>query len=179
MIMWFFKKDYNKILALHTECDIKFEDDFNIEFGGMFKENKLHGYAFMANHKNGKVSFGIFKNGSLYKNLGSHIKDIQNRIGKNSIMISSKVFGKGVYLGEAMSPAGHQENPKLRTNRYGIMILDNGMYIGEFPAGFFLTRCIGYFFDLEGNSNEGTFEISIEDNKRWGDDQLGQYFPSY
>ena len=178
--MWpFNKKSYADIFQLVENCDYIFESNYQVELLGMFYQGKLHGYGFVGNHEKGTISLGIYKNGVLYKNLGKYAKSIQKSIGKDSKMITSKVFGCGVFIGELMSPAGYSGNSKLRRDRYGIMILRSGMYVGKFPPGYFLTKCEGYFFNLEGIKEKGIFNIEIEDKKRWGNDLLGEYAPSY
>ena len=178
--MWPFRKNtYADIFQLVENCDYRFESNYQIELLGMFYQGKLHGYGFIGNHEKGTISFGIFKNGILEKNLGKFAKSIQKSIGKDSKMIASTVFGCGVFIGELMSPAGYNNNPKLRRDRYGIMIFKNGMYVGKFPPGHFLTKCEGYFFNLEGLKTKGVFNIDVEDKKRWGNDLLGEYAPSY
>ena len=178
--MWpFRKKTYADIFQLVENCDFKFESNFQAELLGMFYQGKLHGYGFVGDDTKCTVSLGIYKNGVPYKNLCKYVKKIQKAIGKDSKMITSKVFGCGVFIGELKSPAGYNGNPKLRKDRYGIMILKSGMYIGKFPPGYFLTKCEGYFFNLEGRKEKGVFTIEIEDKKRWGNDLLGEYAPSY
>lgn len=178
--MWpFRKKTYADIFQVVENCDYRFESNCQVELLGMFYQGKLHGYGFVGNHEKGNISFGIYKNGVLYKNLGKYAKGIQRSVGKDSKMIASKVFGCGVYIGELMSPAGYNSNSKLRRERYGIMILKSGMYVGKFPPGYFLTKCEGFFFNLEGIKEKGIFDIEIEDKKRWGNDLLGEYAPSY
>ncbi len=178
--MWFFnKKDYSDIFQYFDECDIKFRSNYTIELMGMFYEGKLHGYGCLTDDNKQAFAFGIFKNGELYKNFGRVFQRIQKKIGRNSKMVSSRVWGCGTYIGELMSPAGYNENPKLRRDRYGILILKEGMYVGTFPPGFFMTWCVGHFYNLKGKKTAGTFDIKIEDNRRWGNDLLGEYCPSY
>ena len=178
--MWpFKKKSYADIFSLVENCDYKFESNYQVELLGMFYKGKLHGYGFVGNHEKCTISLGIYKNGAPYENLGKYVKSIQKSIGKNSDMSASKVFGCGVYIGELLSPAAYNSNFKLRRDRYGIMIFRSGMYVGKFPPGFFLTKCEGYFFNLEGTVEKGIFNIDVEDKERWGNDLLGQYFPSY
>lgn len=177
--MWLFKKNYSKIFKDFDECNIGHSSDYHTEYAGMFYHNKLHGYGCMTDHKNLTIAFGIFSNGRLSKNMGDIIADIQSLIGNDSKMISTLVFGEGVYIGEAMSPAGYHNNPILRRDRYGIMILKKGMFVGTFPAGHYLSRCMGAYYNLDGEEVVGTFDIGIEDHNRWGNDELGEYLPSY
>lgn len=173
------KNTYADIFQKVESCDYKFESNYQVELLGMFYQGKLQGYGFVGNHEKCTISLGIYKNGVPIKKLGKYVQSIQRSIGKDSKMTASKVFGCGVYIGELMSPAGYNGNSKLRRDRYGIMILKSGMYVGKFPPGYFLTKCEGYFFNLEGIKKRGIFTIDIEDNKRWGNDLLGEYAPSY
>ena len=178
--MWpFRKKTYKDIFQNFECCDYKFESNYQVEILGMFYQGKLHGYGFIGNHNNCTIALGIFKEGVLVKNLGNFARDIQKSIGRDSKMIASKVFGQGVFIGELLSPAAVNNNPKLRRVRFGIMILNKGMYVGKFLPGSFLTKCDGYYFNLEGINKKGIFNIEIEDNQRWGNDLLGEYAPSY
>lgn len=181
--MWpFNKSDFSKfsnILSNPHICKIEFNDDATIERGGMFKRNELHGYGYYVDETQYYIRFGIFENGMFVKNMKSTIEKIQQNIGVTSKMISSEVFGKGVFLGEILSPAAYNDNPNLRRERYGILIMPEGMYVGVFPAGKFLTVCKGEFFDLNGKKQEGTFEFKVTDNNRYGDDKYGDYFPSF
>lgn len=177
--MWFFNKNYSKIFKDIEECDIKHSSNYSIEDAGMFYQDRLHGYGCEFNHKNQTIAFGIFKKGKLYKNLGDIFDLIKSSVGYDSKMISTLVFGEGVYIGEAMSPAGYHNNPNLRTDRYGIMILKTGMFVGVFPPGYYLSRCRGTYYNLKGEEEYGTFDIDIEDKERWGNDELGEYLPSY
>lgn len=175
--MWPFKLNIAKILSESNSCKINIGE--TREKGGMFKNDKLHGYGYVANYSMQRIVLGIFKNNSLVKNLGTPLKTIQDLIGPEYRMISSQVFNKGVYIGEALSPAAYMGNPKLRKDRYGVLIMPDGMYVGSFPPGNFMTVCIGNYYDLNGKKNEGTFSIPVHDSHRHGDDQLGEYFPSY
>ena len=177
--MWFFNKNYSTIFNDFDKCDIRYSSNYTIEDTGMFYQDKLHGYGCRTDHKKQCITFGIFKKGKLYKNLGDIFEYIQSLIGFDSKMISTLVFGEGVYIGEAMSPAGYHNNSALRRERYGIMILKTGMYVGVFPPGHYLSKCAGTYYDLDGKETIGTFDIGIEDNKKWGDDELGDYIPSY
>lgn len=172
-------RNYSKLFQNIDECKIMSSSDYNIEYIGMFYKGRLHGYGCILNYKNGTAKFGIFKNGYLYKNLHNKFRDIYTKIGKDSKIISSRFFGCGTFIGELVSIAASEENPELRKDRYGIIILKNGMYVGCFPPGFFFTRCDGCFYDLNGQVHNGTFDIDIEDKQRIGDDLLGEYAPCY
>ena len=60
-----------------------------------------------------------------------------------------------------------------------ILILKTGMFVGVFPPGYYLSRCRGTYYNLKGEEEYGTFDIDIEDKERWGNDELGEYLPSY
>ncbi len=170
----------SKILHEVEECDIKWGDDnYEIELGGMFCHNQLHGYGYYVNHRLGQVAFGIFDDGSLKRSLFSEFQEIQGLIGNHSRMTALGAFGCGVFIGEALSPAAREKDETLRKNRYGILILEEGLYIGSFPPGFYLARCEGKFFNLDGIMTEGVFDIKVKDQRQYGDDSLGSFFPSY
>lgn len=178
---WFFRKKKDltipEILHSQVKIDAYIDNENDIERWGMMKKKKLHGYGLRLFHKQNGLEFGIFEDDILKVRMWEEIHDIQEKIGSDSRMVSTLVFGRtGTYHGEILSPAAYHDNDEsLRKDRYGIMIFSHGMYVGEFPPGFFMQRCIGDFYDLEGKKHTGVYDFNIEDTHRWGDDLLGQY----
>lgn len=180
---WFFckKKELSipEILHSHVKIDAHFDNENDIERWGMMKKKKLHGYGVRVFNKLNGLEFGIFEDDKLKVKMWDVIHDIQEKIGKDSRMVASKALGKGAYIGEYISIASHEEDPSLRKDRYGVMFLPEGMYVGKFPPGYFMQHCEGDFYDLNGEKHSGIYDFNIEDPRRWGDDKIGEYFPSF
>ena len=178
---WFFckRKELTVPEILHSKVKVGayFDEANDVERWGMLKKKKLHGYGMRAFNKADGLEFGIFEDDKIKVRMWDVIHDIQEKIGTNSKMIATLVFGStGAYIGEVLSPAAYHDNDEsLRKDRYGIMIFPHGMYVGKFPPGYFMQRCEGDFYDLEGVKHSGIYDFNIEDTHKWGDDLLGQY----
>lgn len=89
---------------------------------------------------------------------------------------SACFYGSNAYIGDITSKASWYESSHYSTSRYGVAILKEGMYVGEFPAGFKMKKVIGRFYDLNGDVWSGVFNLPIEQDPDWIDKD-GGIFP--
>ena len=149
--------------------NVPLNDDGTTFWGQVDHNDKPLGYGLVENDERG--SFGLylaaanenFEEEGMY--LFNHCQKVQ----------SANFYGSNVYIGDITSKASWYGSSHYSTSRYGLAILKNGMYVGEFPAGFKMKRVIGKFFDLNGNVYSGMFTLPIDQDPDWIDDDGGSF----
>lgn len=141
------------------------------EYCGMIDFNdddieSANGYGIFFDNIECSAALAIFRNGEMEEILPDELEWIMPKMWR---MQSAEFYKTRVYVGDITSEASHEQNPHLSTSRYGIAILENGMYIGEFPAGKKMKQVIGKYFDLSGNIYEGKFKLPIYEEPNWND----------
>lgn len=89
---------------------------------------------------------------------------------------STTFYKESVYVGDIVSQASWHGSSHYSTSRFGLAVLKDGMYVGEFPAGFCMKKVIGRHYDLDGKVWSGIFNLPINEKPEWTDND-GGIFP--
>ena len=147
--------------------------DLHTCYLGMTRNGVPYGYGYYNELYKG-FTIGIFPLAKYDKLLSDDCSYIFSLAQYN--IVDCSFYDKYYYVGEVESKAARKGNNKYTTSRYGLAILENGMYIGEYPVGYHMKLCIGHFYDLNGNVYEGSFQLPIENTPEW-EDKDGSRFP--
>lgn len=151
----------------------KNREDRSYEYWGQQWLGMPHYYGIYFDNVNQQIAFGIWENGDLRVSLNDEISTILSKCWR---LQATTFYGKYAFAGDVVSKASYSENPNYSTSRYGIAFCKDGIYFGEFPAGYKMKKCIGMHYDGLFNKYEGVFTLPIEDDVPWCDED-GGIFP--
>lgn len=121
------------------------------EYWGMLYHGIPNGYGIEFNHFQCSMLLGLFKNGEPAL---SYAKDLAYVLENVDKFQPSTFYKDYVFIGDIL--------PGYEHCRYGVAIINNGMYIGKFPNGYAMKHMEGTWFDMNGNGLIGEWNLSID-----------------